>query len=357
MSIFDRDPEQIVASGKKALLQMTKHKVLLSPENFRVWFEYFMGSNGALSVDIDERVASGQPFTPEYGKDLYQRHFGGAATDDELLQKVNQETQKMLRGVFEQLMTTTGFTAQFGGKLEEYARELNTATELSQVQHVIVDMVKDTTDMAQSSRNLHEQLAEATARARALQQQLEETEREATIDPLTGLSNRKAYDEKVRQLHEAFKRDGAPFSTIMVDIDFFKGFNDKYGHRVGDEVLRQVARLMKGCLRAVDFPARYGGEEFVVLLPATKLNNAYIIAEQIRKRMGSKELKVIRTGQILDKVTVSVGIAEIHEGDEIGSVVERADQALYLAKNTGRDNVKAENDLAKHEEAVPQGSP
>lgn len=333
---------------------MAECKVLLTPENYRLWFEYFMGSNGALSVDIDERVASGQPFTPEVCESLYERHFGGIKGDD-LMQQVNRETQKILKGVFAQLMTTSEFTSGYGDKLDAYAREINTASDLSQVQHLIVSMVRDTTRMAQSSRDLHKQLEEATVHTQELQQRLERTEKEATIDALTGLYNRLAYDRKIQELCDGFKAGGLPFCALMLDIDFFKKFNDQYGHRIGDEVLRQVASLARECLRVVDFPARYGGEEFIFLLPTTRLNNAYIIGEQIRKRVADKKLKVIRTGESLGQMTISVGVAEMRKGDTGETLIERADQSLYLAKESGRNNVKTERDLDASTGALKQG--
>ncbi|NNK85112.1 MAG: GGDEF domain-containing protein, partial [Desulfobacterales bacterium] len=132
-------------------------------------------------------------------------------------------------------------------------------------------------------------------------------------------------------------------------IDYFKKFNDQYGHQVGDEVLRIFGEQLKENLKGKDFPARYGGEEFVILLPNTKLDNANVVAEQIRENISNKELKIKETGKKLDSITISVGVSEIRQGDTAISAVERADAALYLAKNSGRNNVKSEIDLESKE--------
>jgi diguanylate cyclase len=131
----------------------------------------------------------------------------------------------------------------------------------------------------------------------------------------------------------------------MLDIDHFKKFNDHYGHQVGDEVLWIVESHLKENLKDKDFPSRYGGEEFIVLLLNTKLDKANIVAEQIRENISKKGLKIKKTEQSLGNITVSVGVSEFREGDTAASGVERADSALYLAKDSGRNNVKLEKDV------------
>jgi diguanylate cyclase len=155
--------------------------------------------------------------------------------------------------------------------------------------------------------------------------------------------------EKINDLCEEFDKNEEFFSVVMLDIDYFKKFNDQYGHQVGDEVLRIVGSCLKENLKGKDFPSRYGGEEFIVLLPNTKLDKAYIVAEQIRENISKKRLKIKKTGQAIGNITVSVGVSEIREGDTAISVAERADSALYIAKDSGRNNVKSEKDFESAE--------
>jgi diguanylate cyclase len=199
--------------------------------------------------------------------------------------------------------------------------------------------------MADSSRQLNQQLEAATSQIETLSKQLEETQREVLLDGLTGLNNRKAFDKKIKELCEKADRNEGLFSVIMLDIDYFKKFNDRYGHQVGDEVLRIVGSHLKENLKGKDFPSRYGGEEFIVLLVDTSLDKATIFADQIRNSISKKGLKIKKTGQSLGTITVSLGVSEIRPGDTPESVVERADSALYLAKDSGRNNVKSEKDL------------
>jgi diguanylate cyclase len=203
--------------------------------------------------------------------------------------------------------------------------------------------------MAESSKQLNQKLEEATSQIKTLSKQLEETEKEVLLDALTKLNNRKAFDRKINDLCERFDKNEGFFSVVMLDIDYFKKFNDQYGHQVGDEVLRIVGSHLKKNLKGKDIPSRYGGEEFIILLPDTKLDKAYIVAEQIRENISKKRLKIKKTEQTLGNITVSVGVSEIREGDTAISVVERADSALYLAKNSGRNNVKSEKEFESAE--------
>jgi len=190
-----------------------------------------------------------------------------------------------------------------------------------------------------------QELEEATSQIETLSKQLEEKEKEVLKDPLTGLNNRKSLDKKIETLCDTFEKEQDFFSVMMLDIDYFKKFNDKYGHQIGDEVLRIVGWQLKEMLKGKDFPSRYGGEEFTVLLPNTRMDNAMVVAEQIREAISRKKLKIKTTGQTLGNITLSIGVSEIRIGDTPQSVIARADAALYMAKGSDRNNVKSEKDL------------
>lgn len=159
----------------------------------------------------------------------------------------------------------------------------------------------------------------------------------ATTDSLTGIANRRHFMELARQECERSLRYGDPLSALMIDIDLFKVVNDTYGHAVGDEVLREVAQTVRRALRVVDLLGRYGGEEFVVLLPSTGLEAALGAAERVRETLAEK--KFSSAGQSLH-VTVSVGVSALRESpDSLALLLNRADQALYTVKQSGRNSV------------------
>ncbi len=156
----------------------------------------------------------------------------------------------------------------------------------------------------------------------------------AITDHLTGLYNRRYLFSRFREEFEKVKRLNTSLCCIMADIDHFKAVNDRYGHLAGDEVLKQVAQLLKSMVRAYDIVGRYGGEEFLVILPETRLEDARYLAERIRVRV--KE-EVTATAPI----TISLGVTMMLSGDEgLDDIIKRADKQLYLAKNGGRDKVE-----------------
>lgn len=160
-------------------------------------------------------------------------------------------------------------------------------------------------------------------------------------DALTGLYNRWYVLEKIDSEINRSLRHGSPLSLLMIDLDHFKNVNDTYGHSAGDHVLRDVARMLKESCRVYDVPGRYGGEEFCVVLPDTTVHSTPVVAERIRHRLETTEMD-LNGGSLT--VTASIGIAglESNYGDPVlspGVLIERADRALYLAKNQGRNCV------------------
>lgn len=156
----------------------------------------------------------------------------------------------------------------------------------------------------------------------------------ARTDALTGLANRRAFDDHLEQLHEEFERFGTRFSLLMLDIDHFKRINDKHGHRTGDFVLTQVAQVILSVLRQMDFAARLGGEEFAILLPHASLSSAERIAERLLAEVSDHLMQF--EGATLS-VQASIGLAEAAPGVTAERMHEQADQALYAAKRNGRN--------------------
>ncbi|MBQ8459949.1 sensor domain-containing diguanylate cyclase [bacterium] len=170
----------------------------------------------------------------------------------------------------------------------------------------------------------------------------------ATLDALTGFYNRRQLEERIKQEVANAKRQNAPLCGIMTDIDFFKRVNDTYGHAVGDLVLKTIAKIIRGQLREYDIAGRYGGEEFSILLPFTKMSEAQMVAERLRKTIESKVIDISKVNPESEtkeiSVTLSLGIYEMKPDDNDEDLLKKADKALYEAKNTGRNKVVIQND-------------
>lgn len=163
----------------------------------------------------------------------------------------------------------------------------------------------------------------------------------ATIDALTNLNNRRQFELRLGQEIATTKRQNNPLCAMMIDIDFFKKVNDTYGHASGDAVLRGVAGIIKSALRESDIPSRYGGEEFAVLLPYTHLEEAKIVGERLRKAVELTPIEINSEdgGAKSINVTISMGLAEFNKSENGEELFERADKALYDAKEGGRNRV------------------
>ncbi|HEY5674407.1 MAG TPA: diguanylate cyclase [Malonomonas sp.] len=183
------------------------------------------------------------------------------------------------------------------------------------------------------TRELNEALNDVGDLAVQLSAALSQVEKLAVTDSLTETYNRRKFDEAVLQEHQLAQAGQRLFSVIMFDVDFFKQVNDNFSHSVGDQVLQHLCRVVRGLVRHADLLIRWGGEEFLILLPATFLNEAALLAERIRIEV-EQEL-FADAGHI----TISLGVAQFRAGDSIDSLLKRVDAALHLAKQQGRNRV------------------
>ena len=170
--------------------------------------------------------------------------------------------------------------------------------------------------------------------------------RQALRDPLTGLFNRRFFDAGLEQEILRSRRSGNPVSLLILDIDHFKNFNDEYGHEAGDAILRSIGQLLQAQVRGSDVACRFGGEEFVILMPNAPLESAKARGRQILEAIRGQEIP--HQGHLLPSLTASLGVAEFpaHASDTEG-ILEAADNALYIAKRTGRDRMVVSGDVEK----------
>jgi diguanylate cyclase len=168
-------------------------------------------------------------------------------------------------------------------------------------------------------------------------EELDRTRREAHTDALSGVANRKAFDDKLKLLFGYHRRDGVSFALMLADLDRFKWINDTYGHQAGDRVISQLGRLLAQLVREGDFVARFGGDEFGVLLPHCDTETAVKVANRIRSETTRANFGVASSEQTA--ITVSIGVALARPGDSCETLFKRADEALYASKKGGRNQV------------------
>src|SRR5689334_9018648 len=242
------------------------------------------------------------------------------------------------------LTDALGVSASYDASLSGASEQLSSAKDGEQVKAIVDSLMKSTREMRETNKALEDRLSLSKTEISNLQHSLEAIRAESLTDPLTGLGNRKYFDRSIEAAVQGALESGEPLSLLMFDIDHFKSFNDSYGHLTGDQVLRLVGMSLKQTIKGQDITARYGGEEFAVVLPNTALRQALTVADHIRRAVMSKELKKKSTGEILGRVTISVGVSMLKQGDDTDSLIERADACLYAAKRNGRNRVICEVD-------------
>jgi diguanylate cyclase len=335
--------EETAGYVRLALPLMSQHNIPITPRNYAVWYDYVSGKSRELREAIDAMLEKAEQFSDEINDMLYQRFC--SEVDEGALTELRDNLRDLLIDVFSQVAQLTEQAGEYESIVSKSVDKLSEGASIQDIRMVVDDLIVETKKMGRSGTATQQKLQEATDELESLKKEFEQAKAAALMDFLTGIGNRKAFDMAIKGSVEEVASDEEPLSLLMIDIDHFKRFNDEYGHIVGDEVLRLVARKIKENVRGRDFVARYGGEEFGVILPGTPIHGAKTVAENIRQSFSEGKLKRVRTSEYLGTITISVGAAQYRPGESVEDLVDRSDRALYFAKDTGRNRVGTESDL------------
>jgi diguanylate cyclase len=335
--------ERTMAFADVALGQIKSMRQLAIPRNFEIWYVYATGQNGSLNKVINETLARNGKLTEADLDQIYETYLSQIRTT-ERIDKVGARVISEIAEVMSLITDALGMTSSFGDSLAGASRNLSITDDRDQIKNVVETLVQSTREMQQSKKALEDRLMISRQEISHLQQNLEAIRAESLTDPLTSLGNRKYFDRALDAAVQLAIKQNEPLSLLMLDIDHFKSFNDNYGHLTGDQVLRLVGQSLKQAIKGRDTMARYGGEEFAVVLPDTDLPKGLAVAEQIRRLVMARELKKKSTGEILGRITISVGVSMLQPGDDMDSLIDRADACLYAAKRGGRNRVVCEAD-------------
>jgi len=335
--------ERTMAFAEIALGQIKSLRQTAIPRNYEIWYVYATGHNPSLSKIINETLARNGKLTEADLEQIYDTYLSHIKTTDRI-DKVGARVIGEIDDVMRLVTAALGTSQSYETTLTEATEKLSSAQTALQIKAVVETLVKSTSEMRETNKALEERLTLSKSEISNLQQSLEAIRAESLTDPLTGLGNRKYFDRMIEAEVQNALTSNQPLSLLMFDIDHFKSFNDSYGHLTGDQVLRLVGMSLKQTIKGQDITARYGGEEFAVVLPNTALRQALTVADHIRRAVMAKELKKKSTGEILGRVTISVGVSMLKPGDDTDSLIERADACLYAAKRAGRNRVICEAD-------------
>ena len=230
----------------------------------------------------------------------------------------------------------------YGAHLSGATQELGSLGENDAAKQIIARLLAKTNSFLDKTAEIETRLNTASSQITQLSAELDAARRQATTDQLTGLGNRREFDERMDEAITKAKQTGQSVALIVFDLDHFKKFNDEKGHLVGDQVLRHVGRQTQRAVREGDTAARYGGEEFALILPGASLEAARAIAERLRVTFDLNPLIRRDTREEIGHVTISAGVAVYRLGESAGEFVDRADRGLYTAKHKGRNRVITE---------------
>jgi len=335
--------------GRAALDVMEANQVWPTVRNYQVWVHYVAEKESPLAIEIDRLIAAGEPITESLGEALAAQFLPEARLNGDIL-KAGDVLSKELSTVTKAIESAQRSSEAYGQHLASVSESLDT-TDAEQMRAIVDSLSAATQRVQGENQALENQLAETNAELGRLRVHLEQVRRDAMTDGLTNLANRKAFDEALDAACAAADT-GQGLTLAIIDIDHFKGFNDAWGHQIGDQVLRYVASVIGRMGAAPRVAARYGGEEFAIIFPAENGRVALAALEEIREEVSSRVLKRRSTNEDLGAITVSAGYAERLAGETAMSLVERADAALYASKHAGRNRTTAADPMRVVAEAA-----
>lgn len=329
--------------GREALELSKKHNIPAVPQNYDVWFNYTQGDNPGLVNAIESVLKSGKKLDNAAFAKIYQEYLA-APRNDVQVEDIGDKLTDEIAQVMTFITAAAGTTHAYGDSLEGVGDQLQAVQSNDELKTVVETLVLASREMERNSRALENKLHSSQSQINDLNERLKAVRAEALTDQLTGIANRKNFDETLEKEASIAEETGEELCLCIGDIDHFKAFNDSYGHQTGDQVLRLVARTIAANVKGRDLAARYGGEEFAVILPQTNMRAAITVADQIRENVMGKELVKKSTGENLGAITLSLGVARYRTGEPLCQLIQRADASLYAAKHAGRNRVKCEAD-------------
>lgn len=316
------------------------HRLEVTAHTLAIAHDVITGANPKLALLIEERVEARLPVTREW-LDNAARKSGqedGAAVLDELMNR--------LEGSIEDFSQTTSAarsaTTEYNSALQEQVGELE---RVGKAGAVITELASIAKVMLARTREIEKEMQHSELETLALQQKLDDARREAEMDHLTGLPNRRAFESALEREHALAIENREELCVAFCDIDNFKRVNDTHGHEAGDRVLRTVAQTLSRISNDTCHVARHGGEEFVVLFRGKSLDEAWDVLDRTREAMAQRKLVNRATDIPFGMITFSAGLAQVDPGTSPRDALKAADEALYVAKNRGRNLILRHRDI------------
>lgn len=316
---------------------LNHHALAANPVNYAVAYEHLSGVNSALSQVIEAREQSAKAFDNFVMENL---HNDLILKQSNLQQNIVEHLDDIIDNIEEKSSHSSAAIGRYLDKLDSGIASLS-SQDVAKSRNAISSLIAATQDMKKSQQKLQAQLLHSCSETEHLRMEIEDLQRERSIDSLTGLNNVKVLDQRMDLWLKEYP--SRKIAAIAIDIDHFHKVNEAYGHLVGDVVLSKVARKITHYVSDSGLPVRVGGEEFLILLPDVDLHTANEVAEQVRKGIEKMRFVSSRSKRTLPSITVSVGTASYRDSELLDDFIARADSAMLQAKSSGRNKVVCES--------------
>jgi len=331
------DISTAIALLKRTLPEMNKRNIPTTPNNYAIWYEYVNGDNQALQNAIQELDNKRSTFTNEVLQSLYSEYISDA--HEAAVNQLSQSVKEIIHDFLEKVSKEGKSLSDYSRTLADFSSKVEGINDISSIKHLIGHLLDETKKRENATQSMQTSLETMALEMKKLRSEVSKLNSEATTDTLTKVSNRHAFDMEIENYISTSKADSKPLSLLLVDLDHFKEFNNKFGHSIGDKVLRFVATLVKNNIKGSDFVARFCGEQFVILLPETLHEGAMAVAENIRDKLSKQTLSDSAEKIELGTVTASIGVSSFDTKETSDQLIRRAERFMHEAKKAGRNKV------------------
>jgi len=337
-------PDSLEASGRylrMILKEISELKLPYTPIVYSVWYEYASGQNHELNKDIQAARKKKEVIDYQMVLEWFRNYVS-----DRQLRNTEEQTEKagsLLDDMTARLVEAGDHMGRQGEQLKTHIEDLNNAPSDQDIKNICRDIVLQTQEIIDGNTDLKNNIHTTICELDALKLELKNLREEAKTDMLTGLLNRRGFEDAIEKPMAEAQKEIAPLTLIISDIDRFKRINDNYGHLTGDNVLKLISKLLQKHIKGKDIAGRFGGEEFIMVLPETKMDGGFALAEQIRVSLEKMRWQSKSSGKDIGTITISLGVAQFMPGEDLDTLIARADKALYSAKENGRNRTCAHN--------------
>lgn len=335
---FSENSGQAADYLRQAVPKMVKHNIVPNPLNYTLWYSYYSQEFPKLNKELEHVLERYNTCPSDIGEALFLEHMANFnAQDGDDVESFQNAVAHLVSNLSESLDQTVQDSQEHAVALKSNIDQLKSQNQWPNNHSLLTELSASSDAICDVNAVFQQQLLHAQAEIARLKSDLESSRQEATTDQLTGLQNRRVLEA----IYHQYSDNGieGDMSVILLDIDRFKMFNDTHGHLMGDQILKVVGGLLKKESPQSVTPVRFGGEEFALICPKFSLEHAKELAEAIRVKLAKISFTNKRTNEKIPPVTASFGVALRSGGELLDDLLERADKALYSAKNNGRNQV------------------